>query len=656
MLKARLQELDRKIDEMELREEWTEVTKLYEESIAVAKELYGSHNDIVLSLYADYGGILRNLGRYEESLVVLRELIDLAAETKGTTHPDYASSLVNLANLLRMMGHYEESEQLFLKAKEIYEKTIGERHLVYASMLNNLGLLYQDKGEPERSIPLHRKCLRLLRLEEPASSPAGSAGEKGDDSLKSDRGVPDISQIMNRINQDIKEQKEEELDSSAGQKLILPADPKFADEHMEIVYGTTCNNLVEPYLKLHQKKNALTALNEAIRIYKKYIAVASTLYAAAVNNLGAIYFRDRNVMKAIECFETARTISAEKLGKSSESYMRSQTNYEKAMHYLAPGTRHITEKSKGLDVAEAYFFDICFPMLQEKFSKELPRMAAGLAGEGSECLGFDDILSRDHDWGPSFQIFIPKSDLGIYGRKLQDEIDRLPKSYACFEARNECELGAGRIGVIAIEDFYDKFLSIHNVPENSRVWLAMEDFALSTATNGRIFLDNYGQFTEIREGLLAHYPKDVLHKKIAYQCTQAAQSGQYNLPRCLQRKEYVAAHHALDAFLSSYAKLIYLINRVYCPYYKWEHRGLLNLSLMGEETYQELNSLALSSLTEKENYIVFTAENLCKKLADYFRENGMSESDSDFLLDHAPQILQKCKEESIRNSNPWLER
>lgn len=605
----RLLELDRKIEEMEAREEWTEVTKVYEESIRLSIEIYGETHPVTLSIYSDYGGLLRNLGRYEQSQEILAKAIRIAQALYGPDHPNYASALVNLANLFRMMGNFEESETFFLQAREIYERTIGKDHFLYASLINNLGLLYQDTGRPERSIPLHEECIGILgkMLDVPS---------------------PDFQDWR----------------------------PGMPDTHTEVTYGVTLNNLVEPYQKMGKENLAIHYLKQAIKIFKAHIGQASTLYAAAINNLGSIHFKRRNLIGAKECFEKAKEISLQRLGQDSESYQVSKTNLDKLGQYTSPGARHITEDMRGLDLAEAYFFDVCYPMLEREFHEELPRMAAGLAGEGSECYGYDDQISRDHDWGPSFQIFLCRQDIQVFGDRLRKAIAALPADYAGFAARNVCTLGEGRVGVLTIEDFYDKYLSIHNVPSDNRVWLAMEDPPLSTATNGRIFMDNLGTFTQIREGLLKHYPKDVCLKKMAACCMSAAQSGQYNLGRCLQRGEYVAAWHCLDEFMESFTSIVYLLNKKYKPYYKWEHRGLKDLPLLGQETHQALMSLATSSITQKPDYIVYTVENLCKRLVLQFRRQGLTDTASDFLLDQGPRLLANCKDENIRKSNPWLAR
>ena len=83
-------------------------------------------------------------------------------------------------------------------------------------------------------------------------------------------------------------------------------------------------------------------------------------------------------------------------------------------------------------------------------------MAAGLIGEGSECYGFDDEISRDHDFGPSFQIYIPKEDMPVYGERLKHRLETLPKTFQGFGARVESQYGDGRVGVFTIEDFYRK--------------------------------------------------------------------------------------------------------------------------------------------------------------------------------------------------------
>lgn len=600
-MEKRLKELYKRIDELEASERWLDLVDVYQECIQISLQIYGEYHDETLALYVEYGGLLRNLGRYDESLEVLHKALHCAGVLKGKDHLDYASALVNLANLLRMMNHFQESETLFLQAKALFEKKNATKLIQYVSLCNNLGLLYQDMGQYEKSIPLHNICLDVLEN----------------------------------------------------------------DPEQEIIYGITLNNLVEPYKQTGEREKAIQVLKKAIGIFFRNIDHVSVLFAAAMNNLGIIYYEDKEYGKAKQCFETSMNISKEKLGTESESYRYSLKNYDKAMKKISERypsfepfsmAMEINENSKGLDIAEGYFRDVCYPMLEAEFSEYLPRMAAGLVGEGSECYGFDDLISRDHDFGPSFQIFIPAKDMDIYGNKLKKRIEELPKSYGCFEARNTCGLGEGRTGVLTIEGFYDKYLSIHEVPKTLSIWRQMEDIPLSTATNGRVFMDNLGEFSRIREGLLAHYPKDVLLKRLAYHCTQIAQSGQYNLPRCLKRKQYVAATHALDEFVTHYSSFIYLINRTYKPYYKWEHEGLKTLPILGKTSYDELGKLVLIPLQSNPKYAIFVVEELCKKLILYLQEQKLTDNNTDFLLYHVPSILSHIQDEGLRTSNPWLEK
>ena len=41
-----------------------------------------------------------------------------------------------------------------------------------------------------------------------------------------------------------------------------------------------------------------------------------------------------------------------------------------------------------------------------------------LVGHGSECYGFDDALSRDHDFGPRVCLWLTADDYAEFGERL----------------------------------------------------------------------------------------------------------------------------------------------------------------------------------------------------------------------------------------------
>ena len=278
-------------------------------------------------------------------------------------------------------------------------------------------------------------------------------------------------------------------------------------------------------------------------------------------------------------------------------------------------------------------------------------MAAGLVGDGSDCFGYDDSLSRDHDWGPGFAIWLSAKDYERFGRNVQALYNALPPIHKGFGPRRATPGNENRTGVSTVDEFYRRFTGFADAPMRFSDWLMIPESALAACTNGAVFHDPSGAFSARRERFLSFYPEDVRRKKIASRCMTIGQSGQYNFSRCLKRNDRVALQYAQAKFIADLISLVFLLNRRYAPFYKWMHRALSALPLEGPWFHERIGQLAKANDDALKPDMI---ETLCQKIIAMLKAQGLSDSVSSFLPDHGPAILSGIGDPNLKNRNVWV--
>lgn len=303
---------------------------------------------------------------------------------------------------------------------------------------------------------------------------------------------------------------------------------------------------------------------------------------------------------------------------------------------------------KGLELSKKFYLEYGLGMLKENFGEVFGLIATGLTGSGSECYGYDDDISTDHDFEPCFCIFLPDED--TVGRKTAFELEKaynaLPKEYMGYTRQPLSPVGGRRHGVIRSSDFFSSKVGSPDGNISAGQWLNTPDFFFCEATNGEIFSDPSGFFTKIRERI-SYYPEDIRLKKLAGYLLMMAQDGQYNYPRCLAHLESGAAQMSIYRFVGAAINVIFLINRKYSPYYKWQFkaiRGLGKLSGMGE-TLEFLISSDNTNPALKEDVI----EDIAKLVSDALIKEGLKVSNDGNLEKVAYEINGLVKDANIRN-------
>ena len=304
----------------------------------------------------------------------------------------------------------------------------------------------------------------------------------------------------------------------------------------------------------------------------------------------------------------------------------------------------------GMELARGYYETYGAEMIRSQFPEYEEILGVGLTGSGSECYGFDDEVSRDHDFEPGFCIFLPGED--VVDRRTAFQMERayakLPQEFMGFRRGAMAPVGGARHGVFRLEEYFPAKLGFDPESMTWENWLSVPDYALAEAVNGEVFRDDAELWTDLRRKL-SDMPEDALRKRLAGHLAEMGQSGQYNFVRCLRHGETGAAQLAAGVFADHFMSALFLLNGRYRPYYKWSFRAMRDLP-DGETAAAELEwILTTGNEGEQGEEKAFRMEALASRIIDLLQARDMTKAVCGDLGKHAESVNDGIRSGDIRN-------
>ena len=496
----------------------------------------------LLTVLNETMGFYRSQGWHDKNQWIVQRTIELALRMGLEGSETWATTLINCATAMRAAKQYDQAEDLYMQALQCAENVYPPKDRRIAALHNNLSMLYQETGKGEASEHELREAMRILR--EASDNPS-----------------------------------------------------------TDIDLASSCTNLALTLLDEGKTDDAHAYADEALAIHATARAqgVDSAHYAAALAGAAQVRFAQQKYGEAAAYYREALNLIEDRYGRDTDYWRITEENLSKALDAAKAAGQSIDEPAhgvaaepmpSGMELARRLWEQAGKPMLQSRYPDYAERIAVGLVGYGSECFGFDDALSRDHDFAPRFCLWLTDEDYAAIGTALQEDYERI--AHAWRSEHSSADLPDSpttpraqgtmrRDGVFRIGDFFETLTGYREAPPQDapHEWLALDESTLATATNGRVFADALGAFSSTRQGF-TFMPEDVRLSLISRRLGMLSQAGQYNLPRMLQRGDGAAAMTSIHEFAQAAISLVFLVNNPvsvgYAPYYKWRFAALRRLS------------------------------------------------------------------------------
>lgn len=297
----------------------------------------------------------------------------------------------------------------------------------------------------------------------------------------------------------------------------------------------------------------------------------------------------------------------------------------------------------GLKLSKLFYEAEVKPILDRAFPRL--RHSAALIGWGSEVLGFDTQISRDHHWGPRLLLFLSEKDY----LKLKDQVSEVLSAQLPYEfmgystnyskpepngVRHPLRVTSGpvnhMINIYTVRSFFKARLGFDlKRGITAEDWLTFPQQRLLELTSGEIYYDGLGQLVKAREKL-QYYPRDIWLYMMAAQWTRISQEEAF-VGRAGHVGDELGSQIVAARLVREIIKLSFLMERKYAPYNKWLGTAFSRLTISRDltpilrrtmlaktwKTREKWLSKGYSLVAKQHNALKIT-EPLSTKTSDYY--------------------------------------
>jgi hypothetical protein len=230
-------------------------------------------------------------------------------------------------------------------------------------------------------------------------------------------------------------------------------------------------------------------------------------------------------------------------------------------------------------LSESFYNEAARPILEANFP-QLPH-SAGILGWSSEVLGYDDLTSTDHNWGPRFQLFLSKKDYSIFAEPISKALSqRLPSEFRAYPtnfeksgdqramARIDGSPISHKVDIHTVEEYFEQYLGLKSSAELSVAdWLSFSEHKLLAVTRGRVFHDGLGSLEPLRRRF-SYYPRDVWLYILAAQWEKLGEEEAF-AARCAEVGDDLGSTLIAARQAKNLMSLCFMMEKKYAPYSKW---------------------------------------------------------------------------------------
>ncbi len=137
--------------------------ELFEEAIAVVKNIWGDVHPYMAFTLNGYSGVHQELGHFDRAEEDLKRALDIGMQVFPEDHPFIAVVLHNIGKLFEATEDYSEALQYYQEGLSLRRRSLPAQHPDLSTSLDGVGMMLTELGQPSEAEPLLREALEIRR-------------------------------------------------------------------------------------------------------------------------------------------------------------------------------------------------------------------------------------------------------------------------------------------------------------------------------------------------------------------------------------------------------------------------------------------------------------------------------------------------------------